>query len=269
MRRIALLVALATLLLPASGGGAAGEFDARRDAGSADARGCRAKLESGRSWPGWLRPRRVTVLVDSVLLGGVRALRGRRRCWRVAVHGRPALMVRIAEQELRTRGRRVARLVVVGLGYNSLWERGRRRYRLWAGRFDSEALRLLKTLRRLGARQFVWVTLREPTPRTVPPSARGELGQYSWYFPYVNERLGRLDRRRDDLVLADWARASAKPGLTYDSIHLNTRGAGLMARTIWRAVSRAARRTARPGPSQSSSAIRSAARAAPSVSTGR
>lgn len=32
-------------------------------------------------------------------------------------------------------------------------------------------------LRGLGARQVVWVTMREPTTRTIPPSARGELGQ--------------------------------------------------------------------------------------------
>jgi hypothetical protein len=128
-----LLVGLAALLLPASGSGAADEPVAVDGAGFADAGGCRAKLEDGRSWPGWLRPRRATVLVDSVLRGGVRALRARHRCWRLAVQGGPALRVRIAERELRRRGRRVARLVVVGLGYNSLWERGRRRYRLWAG----------------------------------------------------------------------------------------------------------------------------------------
>ncbi len=95
---------------------------------------------------------------------------------------------------------------------------------------------------------MVWVTLREPTRRTVPPQSRDELGQYSWYFPYVNERLRRLDRRRDDLVLADWAKASDRPGLTYDSIHLNTEGAALMARTIWGTVSREARRQAKPQP---------------------
>jgi lysophospholipase L1-like esterase len=210
--------------------------------GSTATENCRSRLSDRGAWPGWLRPRRATVLVDSVLLGGVRALRSRRRCWRVGILGRPALMVRIAERELRQRGQPVARLVVVGLGYNSLWERGRRRYGLWARRFDSEARGLLGSLRALGARQVVWVTLREPTWRTVPPQARGELGQYSWYFPYVNERLRRLDRRRDDLVLADWATASARPGLTYDSIHLNATGASLMARTIWEAVSRAARR---------------------------
>ncbi|HYN51852.1 MAG TPA: hypothetical protein VES62_13095, partial [Thermoleophilaceae bacterium] len=64
-------------------------------------------------------------------------------------------MIRIAEGELRQRRAPVARLVVVGLGYNSLWERGRRRYRVWAKRFDSEARSLLRTLRRLGARQVV------------------------------------------------------------------------------------------------------------------
>jgi lysophospholipase L1-like esterase len=242
MRRVVSVITVVSCLTLASsadpvtsgGGPAAG--------GSTAPKNCKSRLSDRSAWPGWLRPRRATVLVDSVLLGGVRALRSKRRCWRVAIIGRPALMVRLAEQELRQRGRRVARLVIVGLGYNSLWERGRRRYGMWARRFDREARRLLRTLRALGARQVVWVTLREPTPQTVPPQARGELGQYSWYFPYVNERLRRLDRRRDDLVLADWARASARPGLTYDSIHLNTTGASLMARTIWESVSRAARR---------------------------
>jgi lysophospholipase L1-like esterase len=181
------------------------------------------------------------VLVDSVLLGGLPALRARRPCWRIASYGRPALMVRIAEQELRRQGRRVAPLVIVGLGYNSLWERRRRRHAYWAARFDREAKGLLRTLHRLGAREIIWVTLREPTARTVPPHARGELGQYSWYFPYVNGRLRALDRRRDDLALANWKAASDRPGLTYDSIHLNPAGAALMARTIWQSVSNEAR----------------------------
>jgi lysophospholipase L1-like esterase len=181
------------------------------------------------------------VLVDSVLLGGLPALRARRPCWRTVSYGRPALMVRIAEQELRHLGRPVAPLVIVGLGYNSLWERRRRRHAYWAARFDREAKELLRTLRRLGARQIIWVTLREPTAQTVPPHARGELGQYSWYFPYVNGRLRALDRRRDDLALANWKAASDRPGLTYDSIHLNPAGAALMARSIWQSVSNEAR----------------------------
>jgi hypothetical protein len=191
--------------------------------------------------PPWARKRRATVLVDSVLLSGFGAVRARRPCWRLVRYGRPALMVGIAAEELRQRGRRVAPLVVVGLGYNSLWERRRRRHAYWAARFDREARGLLRTLHRLGARQIVWVTLREPTARTVPPHARGELGQYSWYFPYVNGRLRYLNRRRDDLVLANWKVASNRPGLTYDSIHLNRAGAALMARTIWRSVSKEAR----------------------------
>ena len=178
------------------------------------------------------------MLVDSVLLGGLPALRARRPCWRVVKYGRPALMVRTAEEELRQLGRRVAPLVVVGLGYNSLWERRRGRYDYWAARFDREAKRLLRTLHQLGARQIIWVTLREPTARTVPPAARDELSQYSWYFPYVNGRLRALDRRRDDLVLANWKAVSDRPGLTYDSIHLNPAGATLMARTIWQSARR-------------------------------
>jgi hypothetical protein len=139
----------------------------------------------------------------------------------------------------------VAPLVVIGIGYNSLFQRHRRRYSYWAQRWDREAAWLLRTLRRKGARQFVWVTLRQPTRRTVPRYAIGELGYYSWYFPYVNERLRRLDRRRRDVALANWTRASNRNGITYDSIHLNSRGGPLMARTIRDAIRREARRQTR------------------------
>ncbi len=37
-------------------------------------------------------------------------------------------------------------------------------------------------------------------------------------------------------MLADWTAASNRPGLTYDSIHLNPTGALRMARAIWQAV---------------------------------
>jgi hypothetical protein len=194
--------------------------------------------------PYWAERRRMSVLVDSVLLGGLPALREAKPCWRVHGRGRPALMVRIADAELRRADPHVAKVAVIGLGYNSLWERHRLHFKMWAAKFDREAKHLLHTLSALGAKQFVWVTLREPTARTVPPSARGDLGQYSWYFPYVNERLRRLDRRRDDLVLADWAAASDRPGLTYDTIHLDPDGAQLMERTIRRALYREARRQA-------------------------
>lgn len=232
---VAVLLCAALLAAPVPGGA---------DTETRPTKGCQLRHGERTAFPSWYRPRRASVLVDSVLLGGVSALRSRRPCWRVRMLGEPALMIRVAEAQLRGRGLRLARLVVVGLGYNSLWERRRRRYGVWAKRFDREAGALLRTLRRLGARQVVWVTLREPTGRTVPPHAQDELGQYSWYFPYVNERLRRLDRRRDDVALADWARASDRSGLTYDTIHLNSAGAALMARTIWATVSREARRQA-------------------------
>ena len=207
--------------------------------------GCGDASKVTPSAPRWFTQRRMTLLVDSVLLGGVPALRREMPCWRVSKQGRPALMLAAAERELRTKDRRVHRLVVVGLGYNSLWERERRRHRRWAARFDRETRRLLKTLRRRGARQIVWVTLREPTRRTVPRHARADLGRYSWYFPYVNERLRLLDDRRDDVVLADWAVAGNRRGVTYDSIHLNSRGSKVMAKVIEREVLAEAERQSR------------------------
>jgi hypothetical protein len=195
----------------------------------------------------WARHRHMLAIVDSVLLGGAPALKSAMPCWHITIRGRPALMIRIADRELRAQHPRVPRLVVVALGYNSLWERGRKRYAFWSRRFDHEALALLATLRRLGARQFVWVTLRQPNASIVPPGSLGELYQYAWYFPYVNERLRRLARRRDDLVLADWETVSHRRGVTYDTIHLNSAGAALMARTIKHAITHeAARQTASP-----------------------
>jgi hypothetical protein len=198
-----------------------------------------------RAEPYWARQPRITILVDSVLLSGERAIRAAHRCNQVGIRGRPAWMIRHAAAEIARSRRRVAPLVVIGIGYNSLFQRNRRRYQYWARRWDREAATLLSVLRRKGARQFVWVTLREPTPRTVPRYAIGELRYYSWYFPYVNERLRRLDRRRRDLVLANWTRAGNRNGITYDSIHLNARGGPLMAQTIRRGWRREARRQAR------------------------
>ena len=175
---------------------------------------CPSRAPKGIRMPRWQRPRRATLLVDSVLLGAVPAVRARRPCWRIGVRGRPALMIDDAARQLRAQGRPVAPLVVVGLGYNSLWERDRRRYSMWAARFDREASVLVRTLRGLGARQIVWVTLRELRPGLVTPGGRDQFARYAWYFPYVNNRLRRLDRRRRDVVLAKWHKAADRPGIT-------------------------------------------------------
>ena len=186
------------------------------------------------SLPHWARARQMTVLNDSVLLSGQAALRRGFPCWRVRLIGEPALMLRSAERSIRTSGRRVAPLVVVGIGYNSLWERRRRNHARWAARFDDEASRLLATLRRAGAEQILWVTLRRATRRTTHASDWGELPLYSWYFPYVNERLRALDPPRRRLALVEWAHEGARPDVTYDSIHLNEKGGRLMQRLVER-----------------------------------
>lgn len=183
----------------------------------------------------------MTVVTDSVLLGAAPSLRAARPCWRVATYGRPDLATKDAAHELGKH--RVAPLVVIGLGYNSSWERGRRHYAFWARQFDRDARRLLTVLRRRGAKQFVWVDVREPTRRSAPRSSWSQLKQL-YYLHYVNERLRRLDRARDDLVLAGWNAASARPGLTYDSLHVKPRGAKVMVRTVRGAIVAESRRQA-------------------------
>ena len=195
---------------------------------------------AAKSAPVWIRARRVTVLADSVLLGGISALERALPCWRMRHSGRTMINVVQTRQELP---RRVAPLVVIGLGYNTYWDLDRRLYRQWAAQFDRDARDLLRALRRRGARQFVWVTARETNRRNTPQRYWYELRRWS-YFPYINERLRPLDRRRDDLVLADWNKVSGRllwP--TFDGIHLNRRGARLMATTIRDAIFGAARRS--------------------------
>jgi hypothetical protein len=205
---------------------------------------CKPHHRGGAGMAAWARPRRLTVLTDSVVLGAMPTLRAARPCWRVGAYGRPGLATKDSARELGKR--RVAPVVVIGLGYNSNWERGRKHYAFWARHFDRDAGSLLRTLRRRGAKQFVWVNVREPTRRTAPRSSWGEL-PLAWYLHYVNERLRRLDRRRGDLVLADWKDASNRPGLTYDALHVKPRGAKLMARTIRAAIATESRRQARAG----------------------
>ncbi len=241
MRQRRLSLTAATLVLAIAAGLALIAGSSGTVSAAPNARWC--PLEQGAPW--WARQLRMTILFDSVLLSGKRAIVASNRCHAIGWRGRPAWMIKHAASEIGSSRRRVAPLVVLGIGYNSLFQRNRRRYDYWAHRWDREAAWLLRTLRRKGARQFVWVMLREPTPKTVPRHAVDELRYYSWYFPYVNERLRRLDRRRDDVALANWAKVGDRPGITYDSIHLNSRGGELMGRLIKRTINREASRQAR------------------------
>jgi lysophospholipase L1-like esterase len=194
--------------------------------------------------PRWWTAHRQIVLVDSVLLGGVTGLREELRGWNIRVDGEPAIMLPAMEDRIAAR-ERVPPLVVLGIGYNSIWEKRRQNYGTYARKFDGEAKDLLATLRRKGARQFVWVTLRDARRTVISQSAFWQYDRYAWYFPYVNERLRRLDRKRNDLVLARWDLVSDRRGLTYDAIHLDPDGAELMARTIEQAIRAAAKRQTR------------------------
>jgi hypothetical protein len=230
-RVVALVAAACALALLAAGIGLA---QSRQDPAQASVEECIASIHVDS--PTWLASRRASLLVDSVLLGGVQSVRGNLRGWHVDVLGRAAVMVPKIEEEIRLGATRVAPLTIVGVGYNSLWERGRKNYRHWAKEFDRSVTTLVRTLRRQGAEQIVWVTLRTARRNVVPTGARWQFDKYSWYFPYVNERLRLLDARNPDVVLADWAKVSNRPGLTYDAIHLDPDGQALMARTIRRAI---------------------------------
>jgi hypothetical protein len=176
------------------------------------------------------------VVTDSVLLGTKQVLPAALPGWRVDYRGHPALMVKAATRELRSIHRPVGSVVVVGLGYNSLWQKDRQRYDVWAAQFDQQADDLLATLVSLGAKKIVWVALREASTDSIPANAFWQQREYAWYFPYVNERLHAFVQRHPEVTLADWAAVSDRPGLTYDAIHLNSRGAALMIKIVKAAI---------------------------------
>jgi len=177
-------------------------------------------------------PRSLTLLTDSVALGVRAALPNALSGWNVEVLGRPALMIKHATREFLPPERKVGAVVVIGLGYNSLFERERRTYDRWAQQWDREATQLLHDLRARGAQRFVWITLREPSLSVLNERGRRGYERAAWYFPYVNERIRKLAALRNDVRVADWAAVSNIPNLTGDAIHLNGAGIQLMTQTI-------------------------------------
>ena len=184
--------------------------------------------------PAALRNRRVTVLADSVLLGAKGSVVKELGAdgWEVDYRGEPAWMLHKAAAQLADARRPVGSVVIVGLGYNTLWQRDRVRFDSWAAKFDREADALIKVLRDLGAERIVWVMVREPTLDVLPREGLVGYNKYAWFFPYVNERLRVLPARQPGVVLVDWAAVSNKRGITYDAIHLTSAGVRLMIDTI-------------------------------------
>ncbi len=184
--------------------------------------------------PATLKNRNVTVLADSVLLGAKGSVVKELGAggWNVDYRGEPAWMLDKAKAALAREARPVGSVVVVGIGYNSLWEKDRAHFASWARKFDREADGLVDVLRQMGAERIVWVLVREPTLDVLPRAGRVGYDKYAWFFPYVNERLRALHERQPDIVLVDWAAVSNEPGVTYDAIHLTPAGVRLMIDTI-------------------------------------
>ncbi|MGD9702312.1 MAG: hypothetical protein AB7Q42_00805 [Acidimicrobiia bacterium] len=182
----------------------------------------------------------VYMVTDSVGLGAKNAVPAAFPGRTVVVDGTPALFVELLEERLvRPRIASNPELFVNGIavvagGYN---------YPYWdPERFDRSIDHMIATLRAAGARDIIWVTLREVKPQYITPSAWRQVQPYYWYFPTVNAHLRAALARHPDLSLADWAAVADRPGLTYDAIHLNTTGAALYAATIAEAAAAATTR---------------------------
>lgn len=178
-------------------------------------------------------PAALTVITDSVVLGAQRYFPDAFPGADIDMLGHPALMLHQLTTTVLPPGKWVNPYTVVAIGYNSLWEKDRLHYDKWAAKFDREANAVLDLVRSRGARNIVWVTLREPSPEAIITAQQIDQNRrFGFYLYYVNERLRILADANDDLTLADWAGVSKGPGNTYDLIHLNPTGARLMVKTI-------------------------------------
>jgi peptidoglycan/LPS O-acetylase OafA/YrhL len=183
--------------------------------------------------PAW--PKTLTLLTDSVGLGLSQSLPAALPAWKVEILGRPALMVKqVVPEFLNARG--VSSVVVVALGYNSLFEKDRKNSERWNRIWDRSAEKLLTDLKACGAKKLVWITLREPAAELVDEAGRDQYQRYAWFFPYVNERIRALAARHPELALADWQAVSNVPGITKDLIHLNPAGASLLTNAVTQAI---------------------------------
>ncbi len=188
---------------------------------------------------------RVLVVSDSVGLGAKTAIPDAFPAeWEVNVVGTPAMFVEQLENsyvkpQIALSPWNVGDHVVIAGGYN---------YPYWdPERFDRSIDSMIATLTAAGVEHVYWVTLREVEPWFVSPSAWRGVQPYYWYFPTVNEHLERALLRHPNLTLIDWAAAAARPGITYDAIHLNSTGAalysGLIADAVHNAESRVPNRS--------------------------
>jgi hypothetical protein len=113
-----------------------------------------------------------------------------------------------ALEVIAANGRGLGRVVVINVGYND-----------WVAVYDVD--RVMRTLKRVGVRTAIWVTLREA-------SSNASL------YAQSNARIRSAARRhRKSLVVADWnAYSNGKPWFREDGLHLTVSGAMGLARLL-------------------------------------
>jgi hypothetical protein len=230
------LAACLAVLVPPAAGGARGEPAAKGTPASVTLPALDPALLGKPFDASW--PKRLVVVTDSVLLGAAPTLVKSLSDWQVTVVGRSSLMTRDAVEAVRQQPAAAAPVVVVGLGHNSVWEKNRKSFAHWSALFDKQVADLLALLRQRGAQKIVWLTLRECTADLMPKTgdAMAQYREWCWWFPYVNERLRAIKPQHPDMALADWTTVARRPGITYDSIHVNPQGAQLMTALIRAAI---------------------------------
>jgi hypothetical protein len=170
-------------------------------------------------------PGRLFVIADSVLLGNKDGFNASFADWDgINVRGFPGIFTEKGAEIAGIYADEVDDVAIVGLGYN---------YPYWdPPRFDRSIDLTMKTLTDAGAKHVVWVTMREVRQDEIGPASWDLIKVIAPYYPEANGHLRDAQKRWPQLVIADWAAMAHQRNITYDAIHLNTRGQMLMGALI-------------------------------------
>jgi hypothetical protein len=170
-------------------------------------------------------PGRLFVIADSVLLGNKDGFNASFADWDgINVRGFPGIFTEKGAEIAGIYADEVDDVAIVGLGYN---------YPYWdPPRFDRSIDLTMKTLTDAGAKHVVWVTMREVRQDEIGPASWELIKVIAPYYPEANGHLRDAQKRWPQLVIADWAALAHQRNVTYDAIHLNTRGQSLMGALI-------------------------------------
>jgi hypothetical protein len=166
----------------------------------------------------------IFIVSDSVLLGArpqIRAAFGNRT---VNFHGFGGITIAQAEDIINDYPHDLHESLIVGVGY--FYPAGR------PAEFDAAIDHFMASVRSLGVKRVLWVTMREVVPGEVSQQSYWEVQGIAPFYPMANAQLRAARSRWPELRVADWAEIAHVPDITWDAVHLTPKGGDLMGELL-------------------------------------